>query len=68
MRLTTTAAGVLAALALLAGAAPAQAVPIDPSPTHVARTWHPTVKRTPARTWHPARCQSWPRPTGCSAR
>jgi hypothetical protein len=68
-----TAAAALVALALtVAGSSAATAVPIDPSPTHPARTWHQT--RHPARTWHVARtwhpkpCQTWPRPTGCPTR
>ena len=58
----------LATLTALCVQTGAEAVPIDPSPTHKARTWHPPVRQTVPRTWSPKPCSVWPRPAGCPAR
>lgn len=61
----------LATLVALCVQTGAQAVPIDPSPTHPPRTWSPVRKSTTQqapRTWSPAPCSTWPRPAGCPAR
>ena len=68
----TTIAKALAVATILAGPvlAPssAEAVPLDPSPTHVARTWHPPTRTHTPRTWKAKPCQVWPRPASCPPR